>query len=398
MTRSPSNPCLEVSAMAPFPRSVRRSVLMTALALALLAPRVQSTSHYTHYFGNLHAHTSFSDGSGTPDEAYRHAKEHLDFIAITEHNHDEAERGAKDRADGVLIANDHDLYTRLKAAADAHTVDGEFVAFWGQEFSTISKGNHSNILQSGSVIEFDNGDYRSLFESLTTEVMQFNHPWDNTDTPNYGLGQLKTYAKLRAAAKNVRLIEVINGPGTKNETGLRASVKGERFYRHYLTRGLRLAPSANQDNHYLTWGDLTGARTVVLATELSRRGLLDAIRARRVYATTDHNLRVTFTVNGSAMGKELQSADRDLRIAYEIADDDESGAPYAVAIAYGNPKLSDSLTEERIATASGNHSGAHTLQSPHANTFVYLKITQHPKTAAKRDWALTAPVWVLGGQ
>lgn len=39
-------------------------------------------------FGNLHAHTSYSDGSGTPDEAYAMAcDEGLDFFAITEHNH-----------------------------------------------------------------------------------------------------------------------------------------------------------------------------------------------------------------------------------------------------------------------------------------------------------------------
>src|SRR5687768_741142 len=197
-------------------RPAGRAVILTTLALATLAPSLESNSHYTLYFGNLHAHTSLSDGSGSPEDAYQHARQYLDFIALTEHNHDEAERGAKDRADGVLIANDHALYRRLQDAADAHNEDGTFVAFWGQEFSTISKGNHSNVLQARSVLEFDNGDYRSLFESLTTEVVQFNHPWDNTESPNYGLGQFKSYTKLRAAvAKNVRLIEVINGPGTK---------------------------------------------------------------------------------------------------------------------------------------------------------------------------------------
>ena len=26
------------------------------------------------FFGNLHSHTSYSDGSGTPDDAFRHAR------------------------------------------------------------------------------------------------------------------------------------------------------------------------------------------------------------------------------------------------------------------------------------------------------------------------------------
>jgi len=40
------------------------------------------------FFGNLHSHTSYSDGSGTPSEAYAHARDvaKLDFMAITEHN------------------------------------------------------------------------------------------------------------------------------------------------------------------------------------------------------------------------------------------------------------------------------------------------------------------------
>ena len=56
---------------------------MLALALLLAAPQQPQV-----FFGNLHSHTSYSDGSGTPEEAYAHARDvaHLDFLAITEHN------------------------------------------------------------------------------------------------------------------------------------------------------------------------------------------------------------------------------------------------------------------------------------------------------------------------
>ena len=38
------------------------------------------------FFGNLHSHTSHSDGSSTPDKAYKHARDvGLHFLAITEH-------------------------------------------------------------------------------------------------------------------------------------------------------------------------------------------------------------------------------------------------------------------------------------------------------------------------
>src|SRR5687768_3086144 len=111
------------------------------------------------FYGLLHSHTFFSDGSGTPDEAYSAAKAHVDFFAVTEHNHDEAEDGATvDRRDRILISKNHALYTnsspvqitRLgqnltvksvrKAAADHSSSD--FLPIYGQEFSSIGSGNH----------------------------------------------------------------------------------------------------------------------------------------------------------------------------------------------------------------------------------------------------------------
>jgi hypothetical protein len=125
------------------------------------------------YFGNLHAHTSYSDGTGTPEEAYAYARNigKLDYIALTEHNHELAERGAQDRADGVLIALDHSLYSgaredSLIQAAIRHTVDDEFVAIYGQEFSSISKGNHVNVFDAPEVITTENGDFHGLLEWL----------------------------------------------------------------------------------------------------------------------------------------------------------------------------------------------------------------------------------------
>ena len=116
------------------------------------------------FFGNLHSHTSYSDGSGTPDDAYRHAKltADLDFLAITEHNHAAAESGAGDRQDGILIATNPSLYTgpapaSLIPAAARWTTPGKFVALYGQEFSSISQGNHMNVFDVPAVIDVANG-------------------------------------------------------------------------------------------------------------------------------------------------------------------------------------------------------------------------------------------------
>ena len=60
------------------------------LAIAVLVALMSTEAHAQEvFFGNLHSHTSISDGSSTPRVAYRHARDvaELDFLAITEHNH-----------------------------------------------------------------------------------------------------------------------------------------------------------------------------------------------------------------------------------------------------------------------------------------------------------------------
>src|SRR5262245_42168164 len=143
------------------------TVTIPLLALAgLLAAPAGVT--YNLYFGNLHSHSSYSDGTGTPAEAYQyaHSTGGLDFLALTEHNHAQAEQGASpDRQDGLLIGKDHTLYDKVIQAADQANVDGSFVALYGQEFSSISKGNHLNAFMARKVITTPNGNYPDVFKA-----------------------------------------------------------------------------------------------------------------------------------------------------------------------------------------------------------------------------------------
>src|SRR5438552_18154226 len=100
------------------------------------------------------------------------------------------------------------------------------------------------------------------------------------------------------------LIEVLNGPAMAKTDGLRAEEQMEADYLHYLNMGFRLAPTADQDNHYKTWGTVTDARTAIIADALNKPALLAAMRARHVYATEDKNLRLMFRVNGHLTGDE----------------------------------------------------------------------------------------------
>ena len=66
---------------------------MFLLAQAGLGSRARgqglADSVYNLYVGNLHSHTSYSDGSGTPAQAFEYARDvaSIDFLAITDHHH-----------------------------------------------------------------------------------------------------------------------------------------------------------------------------------------------------------------------------------------------------------------------------------------------------------------------
>src|SRR4051794_31882851 len=118
-----------------------RQVLLASMLLIQAA--ASQAEDLKVYFGLLHSHTSFSDGSGTPDEAFRMAKDAgVDFMAITEHNHKQAAG-----SDHIFLTPV--LYGTLIEAAKRHTVEDKFLAIYGQEFSTISSGNHMNIFYAG---------------------------------------------------------------------------------------------------------------------------------------------------------------------------------------------------------------------------------------------------------
>ncbi|MCP5055931.1 MAG: hypothetical protein GY937_04305 [bacterium] len=282
------------------------------------------------YFGLLHAHTMFSDGSGTPLEAFSMARsEGLDFLAVTPHNHASAERGIRKkshgpRKDGVMIAVTPELYSssdlvsvtrnfkdgngaqqrqslnvRPLVQAAAQRTDDDFVALYGQEFSTISNGNHVNVFGIDSLITVPKGEHGQLYALLeglpAPLVVQMNHPnfakdlFHPSTEPNdrdddYGLDDFgHSFAALTAGAdKFLMLIEVISGPATTMDVFNRQPRRNEheRDYYFYLSQGLHVSPSAGQDNHWKDWGKKTPSRTGVIAEELTESALLQAMCRR----------------------------------------------------------------------------------------------------------------------
>ena len=362
------------------------------------------------FFGNLHSHTSYSDGSGKPGEAYDHARAaKLDFLALTEHNHAEAVG-----PDNVGIALDHNLYNgvgpdSLISIARAKTADGAFVALYGQEFSTISSGNHMNVLDVGEVITVEKGRFDKLLDFLATRkdsdgkpcILMMNHPSNTVDIlpKEYGrddFNGVQDFVKRMGA--ETRLIQIINGPGQSDGDNQKPAKPDEHAYFKFLNMGFMVAPTADQDNHRKNWGSATPARTAIIAPELTKKALLDAIRQRHVYATQDPNLSVVVKVNGKLCGDVLPvlPAQSRLEIAYEISDEDEPTAEYVIKVfgdgVGGDPAaLIGSFPAERDATGRvrGNIDD---IVFPGQPQYYFFRVSQVGEDGDE-DNAWTAPVW-----
>lgn len=402
-----------------------------ALSILLLAPTLRAADPATTfpniYFGNLHAHTAFSDGSGNPDEAFAHARDvaKVDFLAITEHNH---LIGGKDATPEQRTA----IYTGpakdalVPAAANA-TVPGKFVAIYGQEFSTMSKGNHLNIFDIDNVIQLadvPNGDHAALLKWLDKNrdstgeipIVQFNHPVLGGRPPKPGeiakVGKV-TYGRddfgddtgwVTQMGAVTHLIEVINGKPLPGIVGRHAEQIMEEHYRLFLRFGFRVAPTGNQDNHEKDWGESTDARTAILATELTKPALLAALRARHCYASEDENLRVIIRVNGQLCGDALPASatagQKELAITYAITDPDEPTAAYTLDVFRGVVGAADDEGIVRTIAFTGDGGSAERpailtgVAPPPPGGYVFFRVTQKTPNDPTRDRAWTSAVWV----
>ncbi|HJC75759.1 MAG TPA: CehA/McbA family metallohydrolase [Candidatus Mediterraneibacter faecavium] len=348
---------------------------------------------YGLYFGQLHAHTNLSDGTGTVEQAFEHAAnvENLDFLALTDHSNSfEGQSGLPGA--GTTHLGDENAeevnasWREGREGARAITAqEGDFVGIYGFEM-TWSGGapGHINTFNSegfenrnaepyrkGDNYEVLEAYYNTLNENPET-ISQFNHPGDT-------FGDFMDFALYDPVIDNqMTLIEVGNGEGAIGSSGYFPSYS---YYTRALDKGWHVAPTNNQDNHKGNWGDSNTARSVVLSDGLSEEAIYDAMKNYRVYATEDNDLHILYSLNGNAMGSILDEQD-EINIKAEISDPtDTSGETKVEVIVNGGQTLAEKTFTGGSATVEFNN-----LSTGYG--YYYLRITQ-----ADKQIAVTAPVW-----
>jgi len=337
---------------------------------------------YNFYFGQLHSHTNISDGQGSLEEAYAWARDKgkADFFAVTDHsNWFDNEKDTSNENVTDISESTSDEWKQMHEVADQFNKDGEFVAIAGFEMTwSGSTGGWGHIntfntpwFASRSNSKMDLPAYYAHIAEDTDSISQLNHPGKT-------FGDFADFGYYSEVADNVvNLIEVGNGEGPIRGSGYFPSYE---YYTRALDKGWHLAPSNNQDNHKGNWITSNEARTVILAQELTREDIFDAIRNYRVYSTEDRNLEIMYTVNGSVMGSILDEPNN-LDITIEIHDPDDQDEIGKVSIISNGGGVVASKTFD-------DNEALWELELDPQYSYYYIRVDQ-----ADKDIAVTAPVW-----
>jgi hypothetical protein len=408
-------PATRLPAFAPLPTAHPPAHAAPAPFGPMAAP-VPGALPYTVYYGNLHSQTNHSDGGGAlatchgaqdpqtgalgPDAAFDYARTHgLDILMASEHNHMfDGSDGTNADADPAAAKARYQSGLALARASNA--AHPEFLALYGMEWGVITGGGHLNIFNSDALLGWEKNakgeliadletarsDYASLYTLMRAHgwIGQFNHPAiDGQFVVN---GTPLAYTEDGDAA--MALCEVMNTSAFSNnetETETRRS-NFEASCNKLLEAGYHLAFSSDQDNHCANWGAVYANRTAVLVPSgvpLTRDSFLEAVRARRVFATMDKNAQLVFTANGHLMGERFaNSGPLQLNVQW-------AGAPgrsvAAVAIMEGVPGRNGDVTQ----LASSAQATVTPAPGPH---FYYARVTQDD---GRILWS--APVWIVQG-
>ncbi len=331
---------------------------------------------YYLYFGDLHAHTSFSDGLGTPEEAYRQARENgADFMATTDHNY---------------VMSPDDWATTL-VMADENTEDGVFIAIAGFEHFIPGLGE----INTFNVPTMDLGVWNPGYSRLRQEALPTYY---ETVAERDGIGMWvhPTWAfskefddfdyRTDTSDQAMGLLEIHNYGNWEYYRQL----DDEPSYIMALDNGWHVMPAATSDTHATNWITGYGARTVLLAESLTRHDLYDAMAAGRGYATVDNNLRVDFRLNGALMGSTLSGIDSTYAAMMHVVDPDDTPSDFItkVEIVSDGGRVVDTLDVN-----AADVTWTVTIEDDHASYF-YVRIS----TASNIDGnagvtAWTAPVW-----
>jgi trimeric autotransporter adhesin len=389
---------------------IPKPLMKPIFTLVLLIIAFPAFCQYNFYFGNIHSHSAYSDGNKdststghyTPGDDYNYAKGsyHMDFLGVSDHNHYTATNNP-----GMHVAD----YGRGLYQADTANRNGSFVAMYGFEWGTISRGGHVIAYGVPGLIGWESGSgswgsgnnyniycakgdfssFWSIIQSYPNAFCTLAHPQNN----DYG-NLLADETPYNAITDKVTVGISVRSGSAFSMTNDYSDPPASSFESKYITalsKGYRVGPTIDHDNHYTTFGRTNPSRTVVLASSLHRDSIMAAYRANRFYASDDWNAEVNFTVNGNYMGSNV-TTNQNSFISISVNDPDAASNPddnsARIELFYGIPQHTDEAGVLNVVNNGNSLSFTHNT-TINSNYYYFAKITQ-----VDGDIIWTSPVWV----
>ena len=358
------------------------------------------TARYQLYFGQLHSHTTYSDGSGTLDAALDYVKNlpdsaNVDFVAFTDHSNYFDKSGEANPEDALYdmslaTAYSQETWKSYKDAVAAFNASqSDVVAIAGFEMTWSGGPGHINTFNTPGIVSRNNTTlnnktsdagmkayYALLSQPEGADSMsQFNHPGST-------FGTFSDFAYWDPVIDSrIFLVEVGNGEGQIGAGGYYPSYE---YYTMALDKGWHVAPTNNQDNHKGKWGNANDARDVIITDDFSEQGIYAAIRAMHMYSTEDKNLEIGYTLNDLLMGSSISVVPEKLNISVTVNDPDASDSISKVEVIVNSGKTIYTWSDPaELAT------GALSVELDPDYSYYYIRVTE-----GDGDLAVTAPVWV----
>ena len=323
---------------------------------------------YQIYWGDLHCHGYFSsDAEGELDELLFYARDRaaLDFCAVAENDN---------YVNRPLTDSEWEVTQRENLRL---TQSGRFVAFSAYEWTYRANGEPNH-----RIVIFRDAAQRIL-RHCDPNVHGMQGLMDGLD--GHDAFVFAHHPKWELTDSDLeRNVEVCSSWGTY--------IDKADTVRQHLAKGRMFGFLGCSDTHRRVPG-LGGALTAVLAENLSRDAIFEALMARRCYATTGSRIFIDFSIEGCTMGEEL-AAHRPPHIHAHVV----GTAPLLTVDLIRNGEVVQSVPGrgERLTLSLRDH------DIPDGRNYYYVRVVQkgndeqYPANlaVARGTRAWSSPIWV----
>lgn len=341
-------------------------------------------AEYTLYWADLQGHCNVCDGTGSPEDYYRYARDvaRLDAVALTDHDHWSYRPLDEDPA----------MWRRLCELSKSLNEPGRFVTFPAYEWTNWTFGHqHVIFLRESQAAVFGWSQKESDHPQKLWKLLSGR---DCLTIPHHtGGGPMPTCWKYYNPEFQP-VVEMVSVHGVSEYVGHPRCVAGPVEFgmvQSALARGYRLGLIGSGDTHdgHPGIGSPSGRPGLagIYATSLTRAAIFEALRARRVYATSGCRAILRFHLGRSPMGSVVRLAQPDAARKFSLTV--LGDAPIAsVAIVKNNREVGTCAGEGLLTTWQWSDPAP----ARHGD-YYYARIAQ-----SDGEWIWSSPIFIeLGG-